>query len=85
MNTQNDKIVIEICMGSSCYSRGNKQNVEFIQEYIEKNGLLEKVDLVGKLCTGQCKSGPNILFNGEVKKNVTPAMLPDLLRHYVKA
>jgi len=83
MNTIQTKFVIEICMGSSCYSRGNRLNAEFIQDYVEKNGLKDRVELVGRLCTGHCKCGPNVIFNGEVKKNVTPAVLPDLIRHYL--
>ena len=84
MKNEASKFVIEICMGSSCYSRGNRLNAEFIQSYLEQNGLQDRVELVGKLCTGKCKAGPNVIFNGEGKKNVTPETLPDLLQHYLK-
>ena len=30
---------IKICMGSSCFARGNDQNLEFIEKYIKENNL----------------------------------------------
>lgn len=33
------KHVIEICMGSSCFARGNKNNLKIIEAYLEKNRI----------------------------------------------
>ena len=30
---------ITVCMGSSCFARGNDQNLEFIEKYIKENGV----------------------------------------------
>jgi len=60
-----DKIVIEICMGSSCFARGNRELVPLIKEFIEKNKLDCKLQLKGCLCQQNCKNGPNVKINGK--------------------
>ncbi len=82
MNT--GKFVIEVCMGSSCFSRSNRTNLEIIRSYIDRNGLADSVEIVGKLCANHCRIGPNIIFNGEERNHVTPSALPALLDHYFR-
>lgn len=48
------KIIITVCMGSSCYARGNAANLEFIENYIKDNGLEAVIDLAGARCEGKC-------------------------------
>lgn len=76
----NDKIcTITVCMGSSCFSRGNSTNVEVIQKYIESHQLEGRVELKGCLCEGECKKGPNIKINDVLFSNMTPEGINDLL------
>ncbi|MCX7786911.1 MAG: (2Fe-2S) ferredoxin domain-containing protein [Spirochaetes bacterium] len=75
-----EKIVIEVCMGSSCFSRGNKRNLEILQDYIRKEHLDGTVDVRGKLCAGSCKKGPTITINGNLYSGVTPSLLKTLLQ-----
>ena len=58
------KLNITVCMGSSCFARGNASNLEFIENYIKENGLEAEIDLAGARCEGKCVSGPNITING---------------------
>lgn len=55
---------ISVCMGSSCFARGNNENLEFIENYIKENNLDAEIDLSGTRCEGKCASGPNINVNG---------------------
>ena len=73
--------IITVCMGSSCFSRGNSSNAELIQDFIQKNNLEGKVEVAGCLCEGECKSGPNIKINGKLFTDVSPEGLELLLRH----
>lgn len=57
---------VAVCMGSSCFSRGNRHNVKVIKEHIERFGLSGRVVLKGHHCEGLCKYGPNITVNGKV-------------------
>ncbi len=66
MSDAKEPIELAICMGSSCFSRGNKKNIALIREYIDLHGLCGKVLLKGHLCEGLCKDGPNITVAGNV-------------------
>lgn len=64
------KVEVLICLGSSCFSRGNKELLESIQKYLADNDLNRFVSFKGKLCSNICKSGPTISINGNVLKEV---------------
>ena len=70
---------ITICMGSSCFSRGNATNAEIIQKFIADNKLEDKITIKGCLCEGECKNGPNVRIDNELFTNVSPESLPDIL------
>lgn len=72
---------IVVCMGSSCYARGNIYTVEHIQSWLARHGLLASVELSGSLCGGRCKEGPVIIINGKVYTNVMPETIEDILVH----
>ena len=73
------KINITVCMGSSCFARGNQQNLTFIEDFISKNNLDADIDLVGARCENKCASGPNIVINGVEYNNVTEETLAKVL------
>lgn len=55
---------ITVCMGSSCFARGNDRNLEFIENYINENNLNAEIELSGARCEGKCATGPNIIVDG---------------------
>jgi NADH:ubiquinone oxidoreductase subunit E len=79
----NDELAsITICMGSSCFSRGNNRNIEVIQEHLKTSKVPPGVELSGHLCQGQCKLGPNVTINGKMYHEVDPIVIIGLLNHY---
>ncbi len=76
-----EKPKITICMGSSCFSRGNALNLEFCEEFLERRGLKDEVDvdLDGSLCTGNCANGPVVIVNGRVHTRVDRSLMSDML------
>ncbi len=77
------KIVITICLGSSCFARGNNIVLQTLQNYIKTNGLEERVKLVGSRCEGRCGKGPNIRFNNELYHDMDAGSAVDLLKDYL--
>jgi NADH:ubiquinone oxidoreductase subunit E len=73
---------ITICMGSSCFSRGNNRNIEVIQGYIQTGKLPSDVHLSGHLCQGHCRSGPNLTLNDKMFHEVNPIALIGLLQPF---
>ena len=76
---------ITICMGSSCFSRGNNRNIEVIQEHLGLANAAAGVELTGHLCQGHCKAGPNVTINGKMYHEVDPIVIIGLLNHYPAA
>ena len=62
----NQSYEIEICLGSSCFSRGNRDVVHVIREYLRKNHLEDKVVFRGARCLGNCSEGPFVVINGKL-------------------
>ncbi len=76
---------IEICMGSSCFSRGNQKALEILKSYIQNKRLESQVDLKGTLCRNQCSNGPVMKINGKVHKKVDPVTVIDILEEALRA
>lgn len=70
-------------MGSSCFRRGNRMNLEFIEQYIDEHGCAAEVELVGSRCEELCRQGPNLQINGRMYHGVDLEMLSGLLDQYV--
>ncbi len=83
--TKDSVTQITICMGSSCFSRGNNRNLEIIQNYLAERKAPATVELAGHLCQGRCRRGPNITINGEVHHEVDPISIIALLNHCLPA
>ena len=61
---------IEICLGSSCFSRGNKEIKRSIDDFLQNNSLTNKVKFKGAHCFGDCNLGPLIRINGKAYERV---------------
>jgi NADH:ubiquinone oxidoreductase subunit E len=79
---KHEEIKVVICMGSSCFARGNKDNLEYLEYLAEENDLDIKIDLIGTRCENKCAEGPNIIINGKLYNNVTRNDLEELLFKY---
>lgn len=73
------KVEITICLGSSCFSRGNKEIVDFIQGYLEEHKLKDQVIFKGGHCLGNCIDGPVIKINGQPYYGINKISINDIL------
>ncbi|MGE4490686.1 MAG: (2Fe-2S) ferredoxin domain-containing protein [Kiritimatiellales bacterium] len=80
--TEEKKLKITVCMGSSCFARGNGANLEMIEEWIALHGIEADVDLSGTRCEGRCAAGPNLLVNGRLFERVDRETLLDILNEH---
>ncbi len=73
-------------MGSSCFSRGNGDLVELIENYIEANGFQKdvEVEVSGTLCEEHCAEGPNVMINDVRFARVDAGVMLDLLKEHLK-
>lgn len=59
-------VEVTICLGSSCFARGNRKTLTEIQEYLKEHKIEEKVVFRGNHCFGMCNKGPVIKINGTI-------------------
>ena len=73
-------IKVELCMGSSCFARGNSSVLSAIENYINENDLGDRVELEGHLCLGRCNTGPHVAINGKEYSELDEDNVIDLLK-----
>ena len=79
---QKDEIIL--CMGSSCFARGNKKMHALINDYLIQNSLRENVEFMGHHCLGNCSDGPNLKINSKVYGNINQDNIIEILDEELK-
>ena len=70
---------IKICMGSSCFSRGNKQTLQIIQKYLKDHQLEREIVLKGNHCFSDCSDGPVLKIGSKVYEHVSSDNILEIL------
>lgn len=77
-------MIIQVCVGSSCYLKGSPEIVELLQESIEKENLGDSVTLVGSFCIGKCnRVGVTIQVDDEIHTGITRENFKEFFREQV--
>lgn len=74
---------IKVCMGSSCFARGNADNLELIEKYIKEFNLDAKVELFGARCENECEKGPHIFVDGKKYSEITLEQVEQIMKEIV--
>ena len=80
MPAENDPIEIVVCHGTSCFARGNSENLAIVRDFLQTHGASASVRFSGNLCQNHCAEGPNMLIGGTLHHGVTAARLQELLQ-----
>jgi len=70
---------ITVCMGSSCFGKGNSSNAEHITRFIEEHNLQNRVEVSGCLCGNACALGPNIKINDKLISGISEQTVIDII------
>ncbi len=73
---------IVICLGSSCFSRGNKDVLEVVKEFLREHQLSAEVFFHGDLCGGKCEEGPVLKIDETLFSQVTVDNVYEILTSY---
>lgn len=79
------KVTVELCMGSSCFARGNSTVLTEIESYLSSNNLEDRVELVGHLCLNKCNDGPHITIDGVQYSGLSADCIIDILSNALEA
>jgi NADH:ubiquinone oxidoreductase subunit E len=72
-------IDVVICLGSSCFARGNAENLRDLKTYLEHYNIAANFRTRGKLCSKKCTSGPAIAIDGVEYEHVESGTAVTLL------
>ena len=65
-------LIVQICVGSSCYLKGSQDIVELFGEALKKYDIEDEVVLTGSLCIGKCnRVGVTIQVNDDIHVGIT--------------
>jgi NADH:ubiquinone oxidoreductase subunit E len=62
---------IVICLGSSCFARGNQELIPVIRRYLIRKQMEDKVDFKGDHCFSNCSEGPNMMIDSKLYQHIT--------------
>lgn len=72
-------ICVEICLGSSCFTRGNRETLNLLEDHIAEQNLTDRVTLKGRLCLDSCSCGPHIKVDGVRHELMAPEGAVEIL------
>jgi len=66
-------LTIVICVGSSCHVRGSDEVAATFESIIEREGLADRVELIGAFCMDHCSMGVSVRVGETVYGGVLPS------------
>ena len=79
-----EKMIVQICVGSSCHLKGSEKIVSLFQEAIEKHKLDADIALSGSFCAGKCnREGVTVTIDDIAYTGVTPENFNDFFRENI--
>ncbi len=78
-------IRLAICLGSSCFARGNKLLLENVEKRLARNGWRDLVRISGLRCENRCGAGPNIKINDTLHQGLDSETVMDILAKLIAA
>jgi NADH-quinone oxidoreductase subunit G len=59
-------ITVTVCVGSSCHIKGAREMISRFNDFLTKEGIVDKVELKGSFCMEHCGEGINWKINDEM-------------------
>jgi len=79
------KLVVSVCVGTSCFVRGSQALLRSLVQYIEGRGLDEQVEVRATFCFERCDRGPTIQVGDRVVEHCTLEIATQLIEEQLAA
>ncbi len=77
-------MIIQVCIGSSCYLKGSEDIVSLLQEKIGEYNLEDKITLTGSFCLGKCnRLGVTVQVDDDIYTGITKETFPEFFRNNI--
>jgi len=68
------KVLISVCVGTSCFIRGSQNLLKKLIQYVESQDLDDIVEIQATFCFERCNRGPTVRVGGQVLEHCTYEM-----------
>lgn len=77
-------MIVQVCIGSSCFIKGSADIVELLQKAVEEHHLENDVTLSGCFCIGKCnRVGVTVQVDDEIHVGVTKENFKEFLNEKI--
>ncbi len=83
MESEDNRVDIYVCIGSSCHKKGSYEVMKKIKALITENGLADKVSINSAFCLGHCKDGITIKINNRIITGVGMGNIDDIFENFI--
>ena len=73
------KLLVSVCVGTSCFVRGSQTLLKSLVDYIESRGLDDVVEVQATFCFEQCDRGPTVRIGDHVQTHCTVELACQLI------
>ena len=77
-------LIVQICVGSSCFLKGSQEIIEMLQNAIAEHHIEDEVVLNGSFCIGQCnRVGVTIQVNDDIHVGITRENFKEFFKTHI--
>ena len=63
---EKDKVLVSVCVGTSCFVRGSEVLLRRLMNYVHEHGLEDRVQVKTTFCFENCLGAPNVQVGGKL-------------------
>lgn len=79
-------MIVQVCVGSSCYLKGSAEIVELIQKAVQDAGIGDEITLAGSFCIGKCnRVGVTVQVDDEIYTGITKENFKEFFSEHILA
>ncbi|GHT60721.1 iron hydrogenase [Endomicrobiia bacterium] len=79
-SVENNNIKVNVCFGNNCTTKGSKEILKHIVNFVEQENRKDKVDIIASICLEKCSKGPNIKVAGKTIEHCTTKAAEEAIR-----
>lgn len=77
-------MIIQACVGSSCYLKGSQEIVEMLQDAMTEHQIENEITLIGALCIGKCnRVGVTVQVDDDIHTGITKENFKEFFTEHI--
>lgn len=77
-------MIIQACVGSSCYLKGSQEIVEMLQDAMTEHKIENEITLIGALCIGKCnRVGVTVQVDDDIHTGITKENFKEFFTEHI--